>query len=403
MKSRWSLRLEAQAGGLVEIALYDVIGEGVTAADVLAQLQNQKPQEIRLLINSAGGSVTEGMAIYSLLTEQRRAGVKVTARIDGLCASIATLIALAADTVEMAEGAYFMIHEPSGGSGSGTSKDLRATADLLDRMREQMLALYAAKTGKPVEELAAMCAAETWFTAAEAKAIGFVQTVLPSQALAASWDLTTFRKVPKGLGAINMTEEECKAMQAENAALKAKLAELEAKMAKAMADAPAKEDDGEEDPEKDAPEKDEPDAKAVASVVAVAKAITKCEDIEALPGALMALEFKAKGARNVKAQHIERVTKAIADGKVTPAQKAWALSTTPKAFDAYLAGIGDAVIAPIGIEHQPGDETAARARAGVDPSSVTLDATEKKFALSAGIPEEALLADKRARLTGKAA
>ena len=395
MKHRWSLALKAQAEGVLEIALYDVVGEGVTAQDVLSQLQGSTTKAILVRINSAGGSVTDGMAIYALLTEKRKAGVKVTARIDGLCASIATLIALAADTVEMAEGAFFMIHQPSSGAGGGTSTDLRSTADLLDRMEEQLLSVYAAKTGKSREELAALCAAETWFDAKAAKAAGFVDTLIPSQALAARWDLTQFHKVPKGLGAIKMTEEECAAMKAELEALRAKNAELEAKLK-------GKADGDEADPEKPdtETEEDEPTdkASAAAQVVALAQQITGCRDLEALPGALMALSTKSKGTASARVKHAERVAQAISDGKLPPASKDWAMKASAKAFDAFLAGMGENVIAPIGQEHKPGSEAEAKARAGLDASSITLTADELKVAKLMGVPTDKLLEKKRLAL-----
>jgi hypothetical protein len=191
-----------------------------------------------------------------------------------------------------------------------------------------------------------------------------------------------------------MTEEECKAMQAENAALKAKLAELESKMAKAAADAEAKAegDEDDSDPEKPDTDTEDPEGKASA-VVAVAQMITGIKDIEALPGALMALQTKAKGATGAKAKHAERVAQAISDGKLMPSQKAWAMAATTKAFDAYLTSIGDNVIVPVGQHHEP-NEAEAKARSGA-ADQITLSADEQKLAKLMQISPEKFLAKKR--------
>lgn len=407
MKSRWAYALRAEASAL-EIDIYDVIGAGlmggITAQDVLSQLKEQKdPKQILVRINSAGGEVTQGMAIYSLLREAAQNGAQVTCRIDGVAASIASIIACAGDKVEMADSAFFMIHNPSAIIEGGAS-DLRSMADLLETMRTQMLGIYQAKTGKPTDDLANLCDAETWMTAQEALALGFITDVVPARtarmAAQAKWDLTQFRKVPKGLGATNMTDEEAKALEAENQKLKAKIAKLEEdaekdkdEKAKAAAAPPPKKEDGDDDDDQDDDDdKDKGDAKAsaVARVLAAAQAITGVQDEDALEGALYALSVKAKGTRSTKAQHAEKVTKAIAEGKLTPSLKKLALEWTPKALDQYLTSLGDAVLVPVGQEIQQPPEAAVKALANLGAPLTELSKSERALAKSFALSDEQL-------------
>lgn len=196
-----------------------------------------------------------------------------------------------------------------------------------------------------------------------------------------------------------MTEEECKKLEDDNAALRAELNELKARMAQSAAEAEKKAKAEGEDPAEPDEDEDEPEAKsASAQVVALAQQLTGCKDLEALPGALMALGTRATGTTSAKAKHVERVTKAIEEGKLAPARKAWALAATPKAFDAYLQGIGDNVIAPVGLEHKQASEAEAKSRQGLDPSAVTLTDQELKLAKEFKVTPEALLNTKRKQL-----
>jgi hypothetical protein len=104
----------------------------------------------------------------------------------GIAASIASIIALAGDRVEMADAALMMIHDPSG-MASGTSEDMRKMAEALDQHAEVLVGVYHKKTGRSAESIRAAMRAETWFTTAEALAFGLVDKPIKQLAMAAKW------------------------------------------------------------------------------------------------------------------------------------------------------------------------------------------------------------------------
>lgn len=185
-----------------EVLIYDEIGEsfwggGVGAKQFVTDLREVSASLITVRINSGGGDVFEGLAIHNAL---RRHKAAIRVEIDGLAASIASVIALAGDEVCMADNAFFMIHDPSGIEW-GTAEDMRKTADLLDQVGGSLANIYAEKTGKPIDEIQAWMNEETWFTAEEAHEAGFVDTVTKGKKLAASADLSGFRNAPDQLKA----------------------------------------------------------------------------------------------------------------------------------------------------------------------------------------------------------
>jgi ATP-dependent Clp endopeptidase proteolytic subunit ClpP len=129
--------------------------------------------ELKLIINSRGGSVYEGFSIYNDLKD---AGIKVTAYIHGFCGSIATLIASAADYVEMSETAQYMIHNASGGA-QGTASEIESTAQALKQIDAILAQNYSNKTGKSVEDIKVLMDKTTYMTPQEAKSLGFVDAV----------------------------------------------------------------------------------------------------------------------------------------------------------------------------------------------------------------------------------
>ncbi|MFP3979162.1 ClpP-like prohead protease/major capsid protein fusion protein [Marinobacter sp. KMM 10035] len=196
--------IKALANASVEIFIYGDIGdswddESTEAATFVKELAALKTDAITLRINSPGGSVTDGLAIYNAL---KRHPATVTTEIDGLAASISSLIAMAGDTVNMASNALFMVHAPWGGA-YGNSTDLRDMADVMDKFASAMAAGYADGTGKDATEFMAMMAdgKDHWFTAAEAEAAGYVNQVTEALPIAASiektFDLTRFPKFAK--------------------------------------------------------------------------------------------------------------------------------------------------------------------------------------------------------------
>lgn len=196
-------------GEKAEIWIYEYIGEdfwtggGVTAKNFQKELAEIKASQIDLHINSPGGEVFDGIAIYNLLKQHP---AKKTAYIDGLAASIASVIALAGDSVIMAENALYMIHNPTG-MAMGTANDMRSLADVLDKIASTMIGTYVGKTGKPDAEIRALMDSETWMTADEAKEAGFVDAIGAEMDMAAcakfipTMAKTGFKKIPKTISA----------------------------------------------------------------------------------------------------------------------------------------------------------------------------------------------------------
>lgn len=162
------------------VYIYDAIGGwwGIDPAAFVPALDALTAKTIHLRINSPGGVVTDAEAIQAAVQRKKQAGCNIVAHIDGFCASAATYIAISATSVEMADGSFFMIHN-AWGVGMGEAKDMRALAELLDKMGANIRADYAAKTGKSDEQLQAWMDAETWFTAQEALENGFVDSISP--------------------------------------------------------------------------------------------------------------------------------------------------------------------------------------------------------------------------------
>lgn len=154
----------------MDIQIYSVI-DAATAEVVKRSLTGNTPVTIH--INSPGGNVTDALAIYSSL---RKHSGHVTAIVDGLCASAATIIMLAADEVVMAEHSLLMVHNPWT-VAAGDADDMRKTASALDKAAAEMVALYADRTGLDSAAVIAIMAAETWYNAYEAVDAGFAHSV----------------------------------------------------------------------------------------------------------------------------------------------------------------------------------------------------------------------------------
>lgn len=184
-----------------EISIFDEIGMfGVSAKQFISDLQAvPADHSILLKIHSPGGEVFDGNAIFTAL--QRRGNVEV--QIEGIAASMATVISLAGSPVKMAANGFYMIHNPWG-SAVGDSSEMRKQAELLDRIRQNMVNAYAAKSGQEPELIEEWMDAETWFTAEQARAAGFVDEITDGMALAASANfraLAKYRNAPADLTA----------------------------------------------------------------------------------------------------------------------------------------------------------------------------------------------------------
>ena len=186
--------------------IYDEISWwGISADEFVKGLNAIEAETIHLRVNSPGGSVFDGIAIYNAVKQHKS---RVVAHIDGLAASIASVIVLGADEVRAGESAYMMIHPPWS-IVSGTADDMREEAELLDRVGGTISQIYQRKTGLTADEITEMMTAgtfgETWMTAQEAQEKGFVDVVeeleeeTKAKASAVVFDLSAFANVPDGL------------------------------------------------------------------------------------------------------------------------------------------------------------------------------------------------------------
>lgn len=193
--------IKAKANDTVEISIYDEIGYwGITAKSFSKDLKalGNNLKQINLHIHSPGGDVFDGIAIYNLLKNHP---ANVTVYIDGLAASMASVIAMAGNEVIMPENAMMMIHKPWGIQG-GDAEDMRKYADLLDKVENTLIPAYANKTGKTPEELAEMLSAETWLNGKECVEQGFADKLaepLVAMASIKSRKLEDFENMPKAM------------------------------------------------------------------------------------------------------------------------------------------------------------------------------------------------------------
>lgn len=194
----WQLR--AAGDEVVELLIYGDIGESwfgdsVTAADLVKQLQEIKAATINVRINSYGGSVSDGIAIFNAL---RRHPAEVHTSVDGVAFSIASLIAMAGDKVAMASNAMLMVHAPWG-AAQGNAAEMRQYADTLDKFAEAMATAYVSKTGeKKSTEIDALLkdGQDHYYSAEEAKEFGFVDEITESLAVAASTEVPRYQGKP---------------------------------------------------------------------------------------------------------------------------------------------------------------------------------------------------------------
>ncbi|MBA3852925.1 MAG: hypothetical protein C0503_00840 [Gemmatimonas sp.] len=181
-----------------DLFIYDIIGwGGVTAQLVAEHLSQITAPTIHVRINSGGGDVFEGIAIYNALL---RARGRVVTHVDGVAASAASIIALAGQEVLMAQSALAMIHS-AWGCVCGNTRELRRVADLLDKVDGQLAGVYARQMDITPEAALALMEAETWMNADEAVAQGFADDIEDREAVEASFDWSLFKNTPDRLAA----------------------------------------------------------------------------------------------------------------------------------------------------------------------------------------------------------
>jgi ATP-dependent Clp endopeptidase proteolytic subunit ClpP len=175
-----------------EISIFDEIGGwfGITVDEFKKDFDTVKnKKKIKLLLNSPGGQVTDGMAVYNLLSSIRS---KLSVEVLGVAASIASIIALAGKELIMGEGSYLMIHDPWSWA-IGDSAEMRRIAEVLDKMSGQLANIYTRNSTLMKEEIVELMAKETWFTAEEAVEAGFADGVVEYGDIAAlSFDISKF-------------------------------------------------------------------------------------------------------------------------------------------------------------------------------------------------------------------
>lgn len=178
-KSVQPIEIRNKTATQAEIVLYGAIGqswfEDAISAKQFSDIIKDLPDTVKnitLRINSPGGDVFDGIAIYNRLKQHP---AKVTCYVDGLAASIASIIALAADEVIMGEGALFMVHLPWT-MAMGNRSDLENTINRLLDVEEQLISIYRNKTKMDRSEIRAMLEKETWMDADQAIEMGFVNS-----------------------------------------------------------------------------------------------------------------------------------------------------------------------------------------------------------------------------------
>lgn len=161
-----------------ELLLYGDVGydwSGFTDVEVAEALKALgKVPEIGVRVNSLGGDIGVGLAVYNLL---RANGAKIYVHVDGYACSSAATICMAGDEIEMGAGAVMMIHKPTC-FAYGESSELRKQADVLDLLQDQIAGIYSARSGKTKDEMNRLMDAETWLTGEEAMNLGLCTSVV---------------------------------------------------------------------------------------------------------------------------------------------------------------------------------------------------------------------------------
>jgi len=195
-----------------EIFIYDQIGkdffgEGVAAKPFVSDLNKLNVDAIDLYINSPGGNVFDGNAIYNALL---RHPAKINGFVDGVAISAASVILMAADKISMPENSQMMIHDPSG-MVIGTAADMQKMIEELERIKTGMVSAYQRHSDLEENVIVEMMENETWMTASEALEWGFATDVIEPVKIAASFEaFKYFNNVPESLtvsGKTNLTKE----------------------------------------------------------------------------------------------------------------------------------------------------------------------------------------------------
>ncbi|MEC1384378.1 Clp protease ClpP [Bacillus velezensis] len=221
IKKFWEIKATASDQSVGEVYIYSEIsseqfwGDETTATtfkDELAELGEVKT--LNIFINSPGGSVFEGNSIYNII---KRHKAHVNVHVDGVAASIASVIAMSGDTIFMPANSMMMIHNPWT-FAIGNSAELRKQADDMDRIRESLIEAYLGKAGEKLDRdrLIALLDAETWLTAQECLELGLCDSIEAPKQVAAKVDtklFASYRNTPDAL--LNQTQDDEKQAERE--------------------------------------------------------------------------------------------------------------------------------------------------------------------------------------------
>tara|TARA_R110000823_G_scaffold67848_14_gene157884 strand:- start:1016 stop:2029 length:1014 start_codon:yes stop_codon:yes gene_type:complete len=213
MKKNWYDIQSKASNEVLDVYIFDEIGTfGINAQNFIDEIKGFKNSPLNLHINCVGGDVFEGMAIYNILKKRT---AETTVYIEGIAASMGSVIALAADKVVMAENSLFMIHNAWGGA-MGEAKELKKTANLLEKISNEIADIYIKKTNLPYDKVKEMMDEETWLNADEALELGFIDSISDAIKVAAKYDVSKFKnitdkeiksKLSINLKSKNMTDE----------------------------------------------------------------------------------------------------------------------------------------------------------------------------------------------------
>jgi ATP-dependent Clp endopeptidase proteolytic subunit ClpP len=204
------MRKAEDENSAAEIVIYDAIGksfwddDAVSAKqfiDALAEMGETK--NITLRVNSPGGDVFDGVAIYNAIKNHK---AKVTAHIDGIAASAASYIVMAADKIVMPSNAFMLIHQASGFS-MGNAEDMLAIAADLQRLDKSITSTYAARTGQKPAKVAALMKEDRLMDAEEAKSLGYADEITAPVKMAATYKATTAKRLMPEAAAARLIAE----------------------------------------------------------------------------------------------------------------------------------------------------------------------------------------------------
>lgn len=189
--------MEVNNNDELDIYIYDQIGDywgdSYSAKDLLEDIKAESFNKINLYINSPGGDVFDGVAIYNILQRVKSdKNIKVDVHIDGMAASIASIIAMVGDKIYMPANSMIMIHNPWTYT-AGNAIELRKTAEELDKICDSMKAIYLKRFNQTDEKLTELLDSETWLTADEALEYGLCDEVLEEVKMVAKFDDKAFR------------------------------------------------------------------------------------------------------------------------------------------------------------------------------------------------------------------